>query len=145
MQNFIVFSWAHFKSEYCKFWSNFKFDPNIVSGMGAVASLLVSYHVFKSLHLCNGHLNIKTLSYQYKKSNYKDDTVSWMSYLYNGNTYTWKDSLCIETRSVVICPLLLIYSMLWDIMSFVSTGLFNVLSPLLLSSHYMKECCLPIL
>ena len=33
VQNFVVISWAHFKQEHYKFWSNFKFR-NMVSGMG---------------------------------------------------------------------------------------------------------------
>ena len=35
VQNFIVIGWAHFKPEHYKFWSNFKFDRNIINGTGA--------------------------------------------------------------------------------------------------------------
>ena len=35
VQNFVVISRVHFKPEHCKFWSNFEFDRNIVSGTGA--------------------------------------------------------------------------------------------------------------
>ena len=37
VQSFVVTSWAHFKPAYCKFWLNFEFDRNIVSGMGVWA------------------------------------------------------------------------------------------------------------
>ena len=43
-----------------------------------------------------GHLIMKTLSYQYRNSNYKDKMVSQPSYLHV-NPCTWKDSLYIET------------------------------------------------
>ena len=36
------------------------------------------------------------LSYQYRNSHYKDKTVWWRSYLYNGNPHTCKDCLYIE-------------------------------------------------
>ena len=35
VQNFVVVGRIHFKLEHCKFWSNFEFDRNIVSGTGA--------------------------------------------------------------------------------------------------------------
>ena len=35
MTNFIAISWAHFKPEHSKWWSNFEFDWNPVSGTGA--------------------------------------------------------------------------------------------------------------
>ena len=35
VQNFIVISRVHLKPEHFKFWSNFEFDRNIVSGTGA--------------------------------------------------------------------------------------------------------------
>ena len=35
VQNFVVVGGVHFKLEHCKFWSNFEFDRNIVSGTGA--------------------------------------------------------------------------------------------------------------
>ena len=34
VQNFVVISREHFNPEHFKFWSNFEFDHNIVSGMG---------------------------------------------------------------------------------------------------------------
>ena len=34
VQNFVVVGWVHLKLEHCKFWSNFEFDRNIVSGTG---------------------------------------------------------------------------------------------------------------
>ena len=43
-----------------------------------------------------GCLNIKMSSYQYQDSHYKDNMVSWPSYLYNWNSHTWKDCLDIE-------------------------------------------------
>ena len=38
-----------------------------------------------------GHLSIKISSYWYRDTHYKDKTVSWVSYLYNGNPHTYKD------------------------------------------------------
>ena len=35
IQNFVVIDRVSFKPEHCKFWSNFEFDRNIVSGTGA--------------------------------------------------------------------------------------------------------------
>ena len=35
VQTFVVIGRVHFKTEHCKFWSNFEFDRNIVSGAGA--------------------------------------------------------------------------------------------------------------
>ena len=50
------------------------------------------------IHLSPGsHLNIKTPSYQYRNSRYKDKTVRWPSDLYNGNSHTWKGVFYIET------------------------------------------------
>ena len=48
-----------------------------------------------------GHLNIKVTSFQYRDSHYKDKTVSWPSYLYNGNHHTRKDGL--ETGPYLFC------------------------------------------
>ena len=35
VQNFVVIGRVNFKPEHCKFWSNFEFDRNIISGTGA--------------------------------------------------------------------------------------------------------------
>ena len=35
MQTFAVIGWSYFKLEHSKFWSNFEFDRNIVSGTDA--------------------------------------------------------------------------------------------------------------
>ena len=35
VQNFVVIGSVRFKPELCKFWLNFEFDRNIVSGTGA--------------------------------------------------------------------------------------------------------------
>ena len=43
-----------------------------------------------------GHLNMKMMSCQYRNSHYKENTISWQSYLCNGNPYTRKDSLYIK-------------------------------------------------
>ena len=43
-----------------------------------------------------GYFNIKTLTYWYKNSHYVDKTISWLSYLYNGNPYTRTDGLYAE-------------------------------------------------
>ena len=42
------------------------------------------------LHVTRGRFNIKTPSHQNRDSHYKDETVSWPSHLYNGNSYTGK-------------------------------------------------------
>ena len=42
------------------------------------------------------HVSIK-ICYQYRDPHYKNKTVSWLSYIYNGNNYIGKDSLYIET------------------------------------------------
>ena len=43
-----------------------------------------------------GHFNIKIPSYHYKDYQYKENTVSWLAYLYNGNIHTYKDGLYTE-------------------------------------------------
>ena len=48
-----------------------------------------------------GHLNIKMSSYQYQGSHYKDKTISWLSYHYNGNAHTWKDCLLYWDRALI--------------------------------------------
>ena len=48
VQNFVVVGRAHFKLEYCKFWSNFEFDRNIVSGTGARSASLRAWIVSTS-------------------------------------------------------------------------------------------------
>ena len=40
-----------------------------------------------------GHLIIKMLSYKYRNSYYKDETVSQPSHLIDGNPHTWGDFL----------------------------------------------------
>ena len=52
--------------------------------------LFWQYGIFIQSDCC---LNIKMQSYQYRNSHYKDKTVSWLSYIYNGNIHTWKHSL----------------------------------------------------
>ena len=42
-------------------------------------------------------LNIKMPSCKYRDSHYKDNTILWLSHLHNGNFYTWKDDLYIES------------------------------------------------
>ena len=44
-----------------------------------------------------GRFNIDMLSYQYRDSHHKDKTASRPSYLYDRSTYTYKDSLYLET------------------------------------------------
>ena len=44
-------------------------------------------------------------SYQYRRSHYKDKTLSWLSYLYKVNAHTWIDSFHIETGpGIAVCP-----------------------------------------
>ena len=46
------------------------------------------------------YFSLKTLSYLYKNSHYKNKMVSLLSYLYNGNhnknLHSWKDGLYVE-------------------------------------------------
>ena len=48
------------------------------------------------IHL--GCVNIKMSSYQCRESHYEDKTVSPPPYIYDGNIYTWKDDLYIDTE-----------------------------------------------
>ena len=41
--------------------------------------------------------NIKTSSWPYRNSHYKDKTVVKQPYLYHGNAHSWKHALCIDT------------------------------------------------
>ena len=50
------------------------------------------------LSLTGSCLNIKTPSNKYRNSHYKNKTVWWPSYLYNGNPHTWEDGLFILRR-----------------------------------------------
>ena len=43
-----------------------------------------------------GSFNMR-MSYRYRDSYCKDKTTSRLSYFYNGNTFTWKDGVYIET------------------------------------------------
>ena len=43
VQNFIMISWAKFKSEYCKFWSNFEFDWITINGTSARSITMPQY------------------------------------------------------------------------------------------------------
>ena len=53
------------------------------------------YHVKLILENKKYHFNIKMSSCQYM--NYTGKMTTWSSYLYNGNLYTWKDDLSIDT------------------------------------------------
>ena len=44
-----------------------------------------------------GHNELRMSSYPYRNSRYEDKTVSGPSYLYDGNTQTWKDRPYLET------------------------------------------------
>ena len=48
----------------------------------------MAYVLFEYQHAIQG---------QHRDSHHKDKTVSRLSYPYNGNPYTWKDGLFIET------------------------------------------------
>ena len=58
----------------------------------------VNYHNFHPwIHSASGGcLNVKTSSYQYRDSHYKDKTVWRLCYLYKGNTHNWKDFLYLD-------------------------------------------------
>ena len=45
----------------------------------------------------------RSLSYQYRDSHYKDKMVLWPSYLYNGNTYTRRQS-SYWSKAQNVCP-----------------------------------------
>ena len=51
----------------------------------------------KSSMISRGNLGIKMLSYQCRDTHHNKKTVPWLSYLYHEDSYTWKDSLFIET------------------------------------------------
>ena len=55
---------------------------------------------FTTIRRSNDVINMNTNmpSYQYINFNYKDETVSWPSYLCIGNPYIWKDGLYIDTE-----------------------------------------------
>ena len=59
----------------------------------AWTNLIIIYLSIKSLE---DSLDVKTPSYQYRNSHYKDKTVSWLSYLYNEDSHIWKDYLYVE-------------------------------------------------
>ena len=44
----------------------------------------------------DGRFYIKIPSHKHRNSHYNGKTVSWLSYLYNGNPHAWKDSLYWE-------------------------------------------------
>ena len=58
VQNVVVIGSAHFKSEHCKFGSNFEFDRNIVSGTGARAVMVLFNK--PSTEVSRGHVEVKT-------------------------------------------------------------------------------------
>ena len=60
-----------------------------------------------------GWFNTEIMSYQHMNTYYKDKMVSWRSYLYNENAYSWKDGLNIEMRS--LAPQ-------WYVMNFLKYG-----------------------
>ena len=43
VQNFFVIGWAYFELEHSKFWSNFEFDRNTVSGRGACIGIFFGH------------------------------------------------------------------------------------------------------
>ena len=46
---------------------------------------------YKYPQYLGGCFNVKMLSHQYKDSHHTDNTVTKLSYLYNGDPHTWKD------------------------------------------------------
>ena len=86
--------------------------------------------------------------YHYRNPNYKDKTVSWPSYLHNGNPYPSKDGLYIETRPCVwsVLPLAILQyhinslgpsDAIWPWRSW-STLACCLTAP----SHYLNQCWL---
>ena len=45
-----------------------------------------------------GRFDIKIATYHYRNSHYKDKMVSWASYPYNGNPYTWKSQSLYRSK-----------------------------------------------
>ena len=74
--SYLLYNFLHWWREVFSNWKNISCPPLVIPGA------------------C---LNIKTSSYQYMNSHYKDKTVSWPSYHYNGNPHICKDHLYIET------------------------------------------------
>ena len=62
-------------------------------------------HVLNDPRRSGGWFNIKTPPYQYRDSHYKDKTVSWPSYLYNGNSYTGKQWMNCHYKDDVVVRL----------------------------------------
>ena len=56
-----------------------------------------------------GRLNIR-MPYQNINSHYKDKTVSQPSYLYNWNSFTWKDYLYIETGPGIYMAIVFLFN-----------------------------------
>ena len=67
--------------------------PSVVSAIASTTAVMS----FRKNKQTGSRLNIQMLSYQYKDSHHIDKMVSWPSYLHNGNPYTWKVCLYIET------------------------------------------------
>ena len=57
-------------------------------------------HTLSFVKSARGCFNIKTLSYQYKDSNYTDKTVTSPAYFLLGESLIWKDVFCIESDHV---------------------------------------------
>ena len=76
-------------------------DCILVEFWSKVISIWMSYSCLNTWILVRqipwDHFNIKMLSDQCKNSHYKNKTVLWLAHLHNGNNYTLKDSLYIET------------------------------------------------
>ena len=62
-QNFIVISWVYCKPEHCKFWLNFEFDSNIVSGTDARFTICLFSASCETLLNHVGHLNAPLLTH----------------------------------------------------------------------------------
>ena len=57
--------------------------------------------VWRSERAIDWKVEGKMSFYQYRNSHYKDETVSQLSYSYDGRTYTWKDGLYIEINQII--------------------------------------------
>ena len=73
-----------------------------ISSICVVTRFRISMHcITKATNMTcgrtEGPLNINMSCYQCMGSHYKERTVSWLSYRYNGNTNTWKGRFYIET------------------------------------------------
>ena len=81
--------WSSFREKKLYVYLHTTSWPDIAMQVVKIQSLLCSQKI-------RGLSQYKESLSRYGDSHDKDKTVSWLSYLYNGNQHTWKDCLYIE-------------------------------------------------